>query len=111
MLAIAPSAPVMSLLAMSNCRSVTAAMTTSATIDGSNATRSRSRAWRVPSGRLSTGRAAPRVSSRARSRRTRGSDYDGVGPDCEDDDDCGDCDDCGGTGTCVVGAELPGGCP
>ncbi len=84
MLAIAPSAPVMSLLAMSSCRSVTAAMMTSATMDGPNATRSSSRACRGPptglgvlpreretlpltcSG-LSTSWAAPRASSRARS--------------------------------------------
>jgi hypothetical protein len=67
MLAIAPSAPVMSLFAMSNCRSVTAAITTSATTDGPNATRSSSRAWRVPTGRLSTSWAAPPARSCARS--------------------------------------------
>ncbi len=67
MLAIAPDAPVMSLLAMSSCRSTTAAMMTSATTDGPNATRSNSRAWRVPTGRSSTSWAAPRASSRARS--------------------------------------------
>ena len=67
MLAIAPSAPVMSLLAMSSCSSVTAAMMTSATTDGPNATRSRSRAWRVPTGRLSTSWAARSARSRARS--------------------------------------------
>ena len=61
MLAIAPKAPVMSLLAMSSCSSVTAAMMTSATMDGPNATRSSSRAWRVPTGRLSTSWAAPRT--------------------------------------------------
>ena len=44
MLAIAPSAPVMSLLAITNCSRVTAAMTTRATAAGPNATRSRSRA-------------------------------------------------------------------
>ena len=44
MLAIAPNAPVMSLLAINNCSSVTAAMTTNATRAGPNATRSRSRA-------------------------------------------------------------------
>ena len=66
-LAIAPGAPVMSLLAMSSCRSVTAAMTTSATTDGPKATRSSPRAWRVPTGRLSTIWAAPPEGSRARS--------------------------------------------
>jgi hypothetical protein len=44
MLAIAPSAPVMSLLAMSSCSSTTAAMMSSATADGPNATLNRSRA-------------------------------------------------------------------
>ena len=44
MLAIAPSAPVMSLLAITNCNNVTAAMTTNATTAGPNATRRRSRA-------------------------------------------------------------------
>ena len=50
MLAIAPKAPVMSLLAMSSCSNTTAATMTSATMDGPNATRSSSRAWRVPTG-------------------------------------------------------------
>src|ERR1700694_4213292 len=59
MLAIAAGAPVMSLLAMSNCSSVTAAMTTSATNDGPNATLSRSRAWRGPAARLSTTNVSP----------------------------------------------------
>ncbi len=53
MLAIAPSAPVMSLLAITNCNNVTAAMTTKATTAGPNATRSRSRAWWAPGVRLS----------------------------------------------------------
>ena len=66
MLAIAPGAAVMSLLAISSCSSATAAMMPSATMDGPNATRSSSRAWRVPTGRLST-KAAPRASSRVRS--------------------------------------------
>ena len=44
MVAIAPNAPVMSLLAISNCSSTTAAMTTNAMTDGPNATLSRSRA-------------------------------------------------------------------
>ena len=44
MLAIAPNAPVMSLLAISNSSSVTAAMTINATRAGPNATRNRSRA-------------------------------------------------------------------
>src|SRR5829696_5082532 len=105
MLAIAPGAPVMSLFAMSSCRSVTAAMMTSATPDGPNATRSSSRAWRVPTGRLSTSWAAPRKGSRARTSRTRGQDYDGCWPDCEEDDDCG----C--AGTWLVGALLDGGWP
>ena len=54
MLAIAPSAPVMSLFAISSCSSTTAAMMTSATTDGPNATLNRSRAWRVPTGLFST---------------------------------------------------------
>ena len=56
MLAMAPSAPVMSLLAINNCSNVTAAMMTSATTAGPNATRTRSRAWRAPAGRLSSTR-------------------------------------------------------
>ena len=65
MLAIAPNAPVMSLLAITNCTSTTAAMITRATADGPNATLSRSRAWRVPTGRLSTSCVAPRTISSA----------------------------------------------
>ena len=53
MLAIAPSVPVMSLLAMTSCSSVTAAMTINATTAGPNATRSRSRACRAPAAGLS----------------------------------------------------------
>src|SRR6476620_6691620 len=117
MLAIAPRAPVMSLLAMSSCSNTTAATMTSATMDGPNATLSSSRAWRVPTGLgvlpreravprptcwgLSTGWAAPRASSRARSGRTRGPDYDGGGPDWLEDDGC--------AGTCVVGALIDDG--
>jgi hypothetical protein len=48
MLAMAPRVPVMSLLAINSCSSVTAAMTTKATRAGPNATLSRSRAWRAP---------------------------------------------------------------
>ncbi len=65
MLAIAPSAPVMSLLAMSSCSNVTAAMTTNATTDGPNATLNRSRAWRVPTDLLSTTRGIAALRSRA----------------------------------------------
>ena len=61
MLAMAPNVPVMSLLAMTSCSRTTAAMTTNATTDGPNATLSRSRAWRVPTGRLVTGRVTPRA--------------------------------------------------
>ena len=100
MLAIAPSAPVISLLAMSNCSSTTAAMMTSATTDGPNATLSSSRAWRVPTGRLSTPVTVPRKRLHARDRHACGPDYDGVGPDCCGEDDC-----CGCAGTLVVGAE------
>ena len=50
MLAIAPSAPVMSLLAITSCSNVTAAMITNATTAGPNATRRRSRAWWAPGG-------------------------------------------------------------
>ena len=111
MLAMAPSAPVISLLAMSNCSSVTAAMMTSATTEGPNATLSSSRAWRVPTGRLSTPVSVPRKRLRA-----RGSHYDGVGPDCCP---CGrsaeppavEDDRCGCAGTWVVGAELGCGWP
>src|ERR1700694_4773289 len=104
MLAIAPGAPVMSLLAMSSCSSVTAAMMTSATNDGPNATLSRSRAWRVPAARLFTTNVSL-LAQAARARRSpaRGSDYDGAGPDCCAEDGGGGC-----TGTCVVGAELDG---
>ena len=56
MLAIAPSAPVMSLLAISNWSSVIAAMMTKATTAGPNATLTRSRAWRAPAARLSSTR-------------------------------------------------------
>lgn len=54
MLAIAPNAPVRSLLAMTSWISTSAAMIARAMPDGPKATRSRSRAWRVPTGRLST---------------------------------------------------------
>ena len=53
MLAIAPNAPVMSLLAITSCSSITAAMMTNATTAGPNATRRRSRAWWAPAARLS----------------------------------------------------------
>ncbi len=56
MLAMAPSAPVMSLLAINNWISVTAAMMTNATTAGANATLTRSRAWRAPAARLSSTR-------------------------------------------------------
>src|SRR4029077_2264776 len=88
MLAIAPKAPVMSLLAMSSCSNTTAATMTSATTDGPNATLSSSRAWRVPTGLgvlpreravpppicwgLSTGWGAPPPSSPPRSGRPPG---------------------------------------
>ena len=71
MLAIAPNAPVMSLLAITNCTNTTAAMTTRAMTDGPNATLRRSRAWRVPTGRLSTSWVAPRTISYARRLRAR----------------------------------------
>ena len=48
MLATAPRVPVRSLLAMTSCSSVIAAMTTSATSDGPNATRTRSRGCGAP---------------------------------------------------------------
>ncbi len=56
MLAMAPRAPVMSLLAISSWMSVTAAMMTNATTAGANATLTRSRAWRAPAARLSSSR-------------------------------------------------------
>ena len=56
MLAMAPNAPVMSLLAINSWSNVTAAMMTSATTAGPNATLTRSRAWRAPAARLSSTR-------------------------------------------------------
>lgn len=53
MLAMAPHAPVMSLLAISNWSSVTAAMMPNATTPGPNATLTRSRAGRAPAARSS----------------------------------------------------------
>ena len=56
MLAMAPNAPVMSLLAISNWSSVTAATMPNATTAGPNATLTRSRAWRAPAAWLSSTR-------------------------------------------------------
>ena len=81
MLAMAPSAPVMSLFAMSSCSSITAAMTTSATTDGPNATLTRSRAWRLPTDLFSTTSGIAVLCSRAPHSRARGPDYDGELPD------------------------------
>ena len=110
MLAMAPNAPVISLLAINSCSRVIAAMMPSAATDGPNATRSRSRACRVPTDRLSTSWVAPRtLVSRMPDPRcpgTRRPDYDDGGPDCGVESDC-----VGGVGdwvgTAVVGADDP----
>src|SRR5690348_11964049 len=86
MLAIAPEAPSMSLLAISSCSSTTAAMTTSATADGPNATRNRSRACRLPTDLFSTTSGIAVPCSHTRYLRVRGEDYDVELPDGFDDD-------------------------
>ena len=107
MLAIAPSDPVISLFAINSCNSTTAAMTINATAEGPNATRNRSRAWRLPTDLFSTTSGIAVLCSRARYSRTRGEDYDDELPDWFDDDpeDEDEDDDCGCAGTWPVGAD------
>jgi hypothetical protein len=68
-------------------------MMTNATADGPNATRNRSRAWRLPTDLFSTTSGIAALCSHAQYSRARGSDYDGELPDwfVEEDDDCGCC--------------------
>src|SRR5512143_2868780 len=91
MLAVAPSAPVMSLLAATSWMSTTAAITSSATRDGPNATVSRSRGWRGPAAPLRPANGLEATPF-----------YDGGGPDGDDD--------WSWMGTCWVRASCCGGC-
>ncbi|CNI11464.1 Uncharacterised protein [Mycobacterium tuberculosis] len=87
MLAMAPSAPVMSLLAISSCSSVTAATMTSASSAGPKATRTRSRACRAPAARLSCTRVTPGAQVRPCAR-AHGYGAAGPVPDVPDEGDC-----------------------